>query len=162
MVETNYPLISCTLTISLCVYIICQYQSWKKSPKLSKSNIRQATWYQVPYTFWPSRYCFRWGKAYADFIGKQFSFYFPSFQVLERYFLQVCHIWDKLFKSGLNTFFKDCLPQNLLSGKILHTTHIKQYTYSFSLKALFKKLNVWVFFCNPGRMQHESEDAHQF
>ena len=98
----------------------------------------------------------------ADFIGKQFSFYFPSFQVLERYFLQVCHIWDKLFKSGLNTFFKDCLPQNLLSGKILHTTHIKQYTYSFSLKALFKKLNVWVFFCNPGRMQHESEDAHQF
>ena len=25
------------------------------------------------------------------------------------------YIWDKLLKSGLSKFFKDCLPQNLLS-----------------------------------------------
>ena len=33
-------------------------------------------------------------------------------------FLQNCFIidkWDKVFKSGLSTFFKGCLPQNVLS-----------------------------------------------
>ena len=97
MVEANYPLISRTLTISLCVYIICQYQSWKKSPKLSKSNIRQATWYQVPYTFWPSRYCFRC-RLHWKTIFLLFSFFSGFRKILPTglpHLRQIIQKWTK-------------------------------------------------------------------
>ena len=34
------------------------------------------------------------------------------------------YIWDKVFKSGLSKFFKDCLPQNLHSPLLNNLSHL--------------------------------------
>ena len=48
----------------------------------------------------------------------QILFAFPPQKLLPKI------IWDKVFKSGLSKFFKDCLPQNLFSPFLNSFSHI--------------------------------------